>query len=91
MAAKNDELIVGATYRVRLTSGKWVNASFKSTYATGGYKSTFSPACDRRSMKRYVFTSLETGREITIKSRQRIKEGCGTHTPSVPPSFNTER
>ena len=67
----------GKTYRVRLTSGKWVDAEFLGSLATGGFKtSSLSLGITRhiRMRTRYDFRNRESGRTITLRSMRKVKE-----------------
>jgi hypothetical protein len=70
------QLEQGKTYRVRLTSGAWVDAQFLSAEDYGGIK-TYSP--DRRPITirkrtRYHFRNIRTGRTITLRSQRKVKQ-----------------
>lgn len=77
------ELIAGQIYRIRLTDGTWTDGRFLHVKTTTWLRS--------RSVTHFMFRNERTGREIEIKSRQRIKEAMGLHTPSVPSGFNQAR
>lgn len=87
----NFSLIRGEVYRVRLTNGTWHNARFIRDVV---YNPTFGNASYMRNMRsttHYLFQNLDTGRDVEIKSKVRIREAQGLHTPSVPQGFNQER
>ena len=58
-------LVPGQTYRVRLTNGAWHNARFIREEKSNGF---------RRAVTHYTFCNLDSEREVTIKSKVRIKE-----------------
>lgn len=66
------ELVRGQLYRVRLTDGSWHDARFISERV---YNPVFNAnrLHDRRSTTHYLFQNIDSGRDVEIKSRVRIK------------------
>jgi hypothetical protein len=70
----------GKTYRVRLTSGAWVDAEFLEEQQTGGFNSwnnTFGVHRHIRKATRYHFRNIRTGRTITLRSTRKIRQILG--------------
>jgi hypothetical protein len=75
----------GKTYKVRLKSGPWVPAEFLSQETWGGIDMTSRAlgGLTRHIRKRhtYHFRSLKSGRTITLRSLQRVKQIEGGALP----------
>lgn len=65
IAALAKELQPGEIYRVKLTSGAWVEARYNEWHST--------QYAGRRTTTHYHFTNLKSGRTITVKSRAKIR------------------
>lgn len=74
------QLEQGKTYRVRLTSGAWVDAEFLGSETYGGFKTyggSYTAARHIRKQTRYEFRNLRSGRTITLRSMRKVKEIAG--------------
>ena len=71
MAARTLE--TGKTYQVKLTSAAWVAARFERQTETGGLVSRHSGQRIRKSMKRYHFKNLASGRAVVLKSMAKVR------------------
>lgn len=65
-------LTKGRLYRIRLTSGEWTTAEYLGERVISGYTN--------RVRTRYCFKNMRTGREIVLRSKQKIRE-CETVNP----------
>lgn len=65
--------IAGKTYIIKLASGKLVRARFDYKESIRGYSNVSQWTPERKSVSRYRFTNLESGREISLKSRLKIR------------------
>ncbi len=59
------DLVPGKTYRIRLTDGSWTDGRFRHVRTTNWLRS--------RNVTHFMFVNERTGRDIEIKSRQRIR------------------
>jgi hypothetical protein len=67
----------GKAYKVRLTSGAWVQAEFLSAETDGGFNTvsrTWGTSRHIRKTTRYHFRNLASGRTITLRSQRKVKE-----------------
>lgn len=75
----------GKTYRVKLTSGTWVDAEFLNEEPYGGYdmvsRALGGLTRHVRKRNRYHFRNLRTGRTITVKSQQKVTQIEGGGLP----------
>ena len=68
-----NKLTLGNIYRIRLTDGHWTNGKLLREVDTVQCRDCFGHVVNR-SKHRFIFENLATGREILIKSMQKIKE-----------------
>lgn len=63
-----NKLELGKVYRIRLTDGHWTDGEFRGVTEHG------PNWAHSRTVNRYHFLNLATGRYVEIKSTIRIKE-----------------
>lgn len=61
------QLVKGEVYRIRLTNGQWVDAVFLF------YERRERNWANYRAVSRWHFRNVATGREVQIKSREKIR------------------
>lgn len=61
------QLVKGETYRIRLTNGGWTDAVFLY------YERRERSWANMRAVSRWHFRNVSTGREVQIKSREKIR------------------
>lgn len=61
------QLVKGEVYRIRLTNGKWTDAEYLY------YERSEWNWAKMQAVSRWHFRNVATGREVQIKSRERIR------------------
>lgn len=78
---------VGQVFGIKISSG-WTRGRFLGTHEYGGHvRNSFGFGLKRsRTLSRYEFVNMKTGKEVVIKSKQkiagRIPEAENSATPS---------
>lgn len=70
-AAPKLELTPGRNYRIRLTSGQWTDGRLLGERVIPAFNATWRTG---RATTHWRFINIATGRDVEIKSRQRIRE-----------------
>lgn len=69
-AAPKIALVPGNTYRIRLTDGRWTDGRLLGERVIPAFNTTWRTG---RATTHWRFINLATGRDVEIKSRQRIR------------------